>query len=209
MSFPCLFLSQTIHRLLHFPSLPLCLIASPSPSWLERDWACRRRRGRRESDDRRYEWKVVVCWSCKLKPSGFISRSACKAVIVETTPSRRNRQITESRCQQIVCLETSIIRVGIGGWRGGLHGVGRSQIKAVSTTIRPWNVALCRICKRKAPIAEVLYSITQMVFFCNLSTCLHVSPVQLQGSPGKRKIQMVKKNNNSICCKHRGNMFLS
>lgn len=70
MSFLCLFLSQTIHRLFPtFPppiSLPICLIAFPL--WADEiatGPTYRGRKKRRESDDGRYE-KWLSCWSCKL-----------------------------------------------------------------------------------------------------------------------------------------------
>lgn len=113
-SFLCLFFFVTNYpSSLRPPPIslhPICLPAFPlradeiatGPAYWRKE-----RRDKKEMAGDKEKWLSVRVVSSAF---WFHLLSVCKAVIVETTPSRRNAQITESCCQQIVCLEMSITR---------------------------------------------------------------------------------------------------
>lgn len=77
-------------------------------SWLDCYWAClaKKTQTARTGKRSRCDLKRSRLWAKALR---FHLLRVCKAVMVETTASRRNAQITESCCQQIVCLEMLVI----------------------------------------------------------------------------------------------------
>lgn len=106
MSFLCLFFVTNYSS----SPPPACLAASPFPSWRERArWGPRSPESQRKAimEDMKRARRVGVC-ELSLQISSPLS--VCEAVTAETTPSRRSSQIRQSCCQQIVCLEVSIVR---------------------------------------------------------------------------------------------------
>ena len=143
------------------------LLALSSPSRWDSCRACSQRDGEgKHSDGGRYEkWLSVWPVSAGLLVSSALLVAKAVRVFLTTTDSKRSDYSSKRRLLGNVDVF--------------------SGIKTVSTTIKPWNVALLwGICKTEAPVTHAPFSPCAPFFFffqlgkapfvCDLSTCLHV-----------------------------------